>query len=98
MFVVFAGASSQSQALIELTSDDSVWPGDSQDERLRMAFVQFTAECKKHRVRDFAAGVLVFCKPQAFPICVHSRGGGQIAFRKPRTDFHSVSRRVSWGC
>lgn len=39
-------------ALIELTSDDSVWPGDSQDERLRMAFVQFTAECKKHRVRN----------------------------------------------
>ena len=41
-----------SKALIELTQDDSIWPGDHQDERLRMAFVQFTSECKRHGVSD----------------------------------------------
>ena len=41
-----------SKALIELTEDDSIWPGDHQDERLRMAFVQFTSECKRHGVSD----------------------------------------------
>ena len=41
-----------SKALIELTEDESIWPGEHQDERLRMAFVQFTSECKKHGVSD----------------------------------------------
>ena len=40
------------KALIELTEDDSIWPGDHQDERLRMAFVQFTSECRRHGVSD----------------------------------------------
>ena len=39
-----------SKALIELTSTNQIWKGDSRDERLRLAFVQFTAQCKQHRV------------------------------------------------
>jgi len=42
------------EALMELTADSSVWKGDTQDERLRKAFVQFTAECKRHRVSAWA--------------------------------------------
>ena len=42
------------EVLVELTEDETVWPGDSRDERLRQAFVQFTAECKRHRVSDLA--------------------------------------------
>lgn len=40
-----------SKALIEMTENNRVWNADSQDERLRLAFVQFTRECKRHRVR-----------------------------------------------
>ena len=40
---------------MELTADSSVWNGDTQDERLRKAFVQFTAACKRHRVSTWAS-------------------------------------------
>lgn len=44
-----------SEALIELTEDETIWQGDTQDERLRQAYVQFTAECRQHRVRHLVA-------------------------------------------
>lgn len=43
------------EALIELTEDESIWQGDGQDERLRQAYVQFVAECRRHGVSHLAA-------------------------------------------
>lgn len=44
-----------SEALVELTADDSVWQGENADERLRQAFVLFTTECRRHRVSQLVA-------------------------------------------
>ena len=41
---------SEPEALIEITSDKRVWDADTQEERLRLAFTQFTAECRRHGV------------------------------------------------
>lgn len=41
---------SEPEALIEITSDKRVWDADTQDERLRLAFTQFTAECRRRGV------------------------------------------------
>lgn len=39
------------EALIELSEMPGVWPGSTQDERLRAAHVEFTALCRQHKVR-----------------------------------------------
>lgn len=44
----------ESQALAELTKTDDVWRGDSQEERLRLAGVDFARECRRHRIRYWA--------------------------------------------
>ena len=41
-------------ALMELSETSEVWPGASQDERLRMAHAQFAQLCRQHRVRILA--------------------------------------------
>ncbi|CAK9061534.1 UBA domain-containing protein [Durusdinium trenchii] len=37
---------------LELTQTDEIWPGDTPDERLRLAYVDFVRECKIHGVRN----------------------------------------------
>lgn len=44
-----------SQAIVELIKNDDVWQGDTQEERLRQAHVDFARECKRHRIRDFSS-------------------------------------------
>ena len=55
-----------SEALIELTEDETIWQGDSQDERLRQAYVQFSAECRQHRVSHLVASSLNTSVPPHF--------------------------------
>lgn len=43
------------KALVELTETDIVWSAPNIDERLRLAFVQFTTLCKQHKVRTLLA-------------------------------------------
>lgn len=50
--IIFA---SGCQALVELTRSDLVWNGQNIDDRLRQAFVQFTALCRQHKVRFLLA-------------------------------------------
>lgn len=42
---------------MELTKTDTVWMADSQDERLRLAFVDFKRECQRHGVSALFAPV-----------------------------------------
>lgn len=59
---------SPSEALVELTEDSTIWEADSQDERLRLAYVQFSAECKRHRVSDLFARISVSAFGFTFPL------------------------------
>lgn len=43
------------EALVELSEDDSVWPGQSVDDRLRYAHVQFVKLCREQKIRLSAA-------------------------------------------
>lgn len=56
------------EALVELTEDSTIWEADSQDERLRLAYVQFSAECKRHRVSDLFARISVSAFGFTFPL------------------------------
>lgn len=38
------------KALAELTSTNAIWAADTQDERLRLAFVDFTSLCRQHKI------------------------------------------------
>lgn len=40
---------------MELTASDIVWTAPNVDERLRKAFVEFTALCKVHKIRVLLA-------------------------------------------
>ena len=42
------------EALLELSADDSVWSGTSQDERLRFAYQQLASLCKRCKIRALA--------------------------------------------
>ena len=42
------------EALLELTEDDCIWQASSVDERLRLAYVQFSQACRQHAVRALA--------------------------------------------
>ena len=44
------------EALVELTATRMVWDADSQDERLRLAYVQFSRACKAHGVSGWDLG------------------------------------------
>lgn len=50
----------RSEALLELSKSDAVWPGSNQDERVRQAYIQFTAEYKRHGVSPLDACSLEF--------------------------------------
>ena len=47
------------QALIELTDTSQVWEADSQDERLRLACVQFVSMCRAHGVSSLDTTTVV---------------------------------------
>ncbi len=61
---------SEPEALIEITSDKRVWDADTQEERLRLAFTQFTAECRRHGVScwDLTCGPMFAC----FQVYLHA--------------------------
>ena len=40
-----------SKALVELTETDAIWPGNSPDERLRNAHVDFVKLCRQNKIR-----------------------------------------------
>lgn len=67
------------QALLEITRDNSFFDGASHDERLRMAFVAFTRECKKVGVRPLTAGMFVlFFHQLALDLFVSLGNRGQV--------------------
>lgn len=39
------------EALVEMAETEHVWPGQSADDRLRNAHVEFTKLCRQHKVR-----------------------------------------------
>ena len=55
------------EALLELSEDDSVWPGSTQDDRLRHAYVQFASLCKQcniSAIEEIIAGLQTSCLPE----------------------------------
>ena len=65
----------QIEALIELTSNCGIWRAESQDERLRLAFVDFTNECKKHSVSYLSARLVCWQHLHFFFVHQGNRGG-----------------------
>lgn len=58
-------------ALLELTETDSIWQGANQDERLRRAYCEFVAECKRRKIRNrgqvFAVKHMLPARGAAYP-------------------------------
>lgn len=89
------------KALIEITETSLIWCGQSQDERLRLAFVDFARACRQHGVRDLAFYHEAMIRICCFCSCLKSAGNrGQlfnVNLSKRMVTVYSTGVFILWG-